>query len=30
MRAAIFWHRPGYELFPEMQAFAAMPAEPAG
>lgn len=31
MTAAIFWHRPGYELFLEMQAFAAaMPEVPAG
>ena len=31
MTAEIFWHRPGYELFLEMQAFAeAMPEAPAG
>lgn len=30
MTAAIFWHRPGYELFLEMQAFAAaMPEVPS-
>jgi hypothetical protein len=31
MTAAIFWRRPGYELFLEMQAFAAtMPEAPPG
>lgn len=31
MTAAIFWHRPGYELFLEMQTFAeAMPEVPTG
>jgi hypothetical protein len=31
MTAEVFWHRPGYELFLEMRAFAeAMPERPAG
>lgn len=31
MTAEIFWHRPGYELFLEMRAFAeALPEVPAG
>jgi hypothetical protein len=31
MTAEIFWHKPGYELFLEMRAFAeALPEVPAG